>query len=118
MPTVSVVKINSSAEQVSTEEERFEIGENQTIFDAAEEENITMPHGCLAGSCGSCRVYVLEGAENINPPSLIEENTIKSIAADYREKDPASPFTNEKKIRLSCRAKINGKGNIKVSPFK
>lgn len=118
MPTVSVVKINSDGDQVLGPEQVFEVEENRTIFDVAEDNKVELPHGCLAGSCGSCRIFILEGAENISPPSVIEENTIKNIAADYKSQNIASPFGDEKKIRLSCRAKINGQGNIKISPFK
>lgn len=118
MPTVSVVKINSDGEQILGPEENFEANESQTIFDAAEDNKLNLPCGCLAGSCGSCRVFILEGSENLIAPSVIEENTLKNIAGDYKSKDPSSPFGNQSRIRLSCRAKLNGKGNVKLAPFK
>ena len=55
---------------------------------------------CKAGSCGSCKVRVLEGMENLEPPS--EE-----------EKAGLSTFGTAENERLLCIAKIkSGKGVI------
>lgn len=77
----------------------------QNLFQCFEEKGIKLPHGCLSGSCGSCRIEILEGNENLSEPSFIEQDTLKSLATEYKE---------EKKLRLSCRAKINGPVSFKI----
>ena len=52
-----------------------------------------------AGICGTCTVKVLEGAQNINPPSKNEQNTLRGKPADFR---------------LSCCAKVSGPISIKT----
>ncbi|KAJ1431821.1 hypothetical protein B484DRAFT_448182 [Ochromonadaceae sp. CCMP2298] len=54
-----------------------------------------------AGICGTCAVRVLEGMENINPPSKNEQNTLAGKADD---------------IRLSCCARVSGPISIKTKP--
>lgn len=76
-----------------------ECEKGQNLFQSFEENGIKLPHGCLSGSCGSCRIEILEGEENLSEPSFIEQDTLKSLASEYND---------EKKLRLSCRAKING----------
>lgn len=71
----------------------------QNLFQSFEEKGIKLPHGCLSGSCGSCRIEIIAGEENLSEPSFIEEDTLKSLASEY---------SSEKKLRLSCRAKVNG----------
>ncbi|MBD65164.1 MAG: hypothetical protein CME62_08155 [Halobacteriovoraceae bacterium] len=97
MPTVSIKNLNES---VTTEN-------NKTIFDALEEENIELSHGCLAGSCGACRVFILEGAENLSEPSEVESNTLASLMANYK-RIHGEDFFEGKTLRLACRAKIKG----------
>lgn len=75
--------------------------ENEIIFDGFDSQGEKLPHGCLAGSCGACRIEILEGSENLKPPSSIEKNTIESIKASN------SNF-NEKIIRLACRTRVLG----------
>lgn len=50
---------------------------------------------CKAGACGSCKVKVLEGAENLEPPSEDEKNGLATFDAAPNE-------------RLLCLAKIKG----------
>lgn len=111
MPSVSICEKdeeNSSEKCVSLE--------NQCVlFDGLDNQGITLPHGCLAGSCGSCRIEVLEGEENLSPPSAVERDTLSHIRDEYEEKY-GKEFLEGKTIRLSCRAKILG--NVKIRPLK
>ena len=75
MPTVSIKDKNKS----------FGVEENSIVFDALETQNYELPHGCLAGSCGACRVVNSKGAENLKPPSEIEKNTEKRSKRIIRE---------------------------------
>jgi len=85
----------------------FEVKENDILFDALDNQGEQLPHGCLAGSCGACRINVIKGAENLKMPSEIEKNTIESIRQNYeRIHGPGS--ADDKNIRLSCRARVLG----------
>ncbi len=76
-----------------------EISQEKNIFQAFEEKQLSLPHGCLAGSCGSCAIEILEGEQYLSEPGTIEKNTIESIQKSHRPEFP---------IRLSCRAKARG----------
>ena len=98
MPTVSV-------KLVTGEEYQLNANENEIIYDACERQGLKLPHGCLAGSCGTCRCYILSGNENLSPPSAVEEDTLKHLTEKYAEKY-GNGFLQGKTIRLSCRCKI------------
>jgi ferredoxin len=108
MPKVSL--------KIDQENQDFEIEENEILYHGIEKQGVELPHGCLAGSCGSCRILVLEGDENLGPPSYIEGDTISHLTKEY-EKKFGTEFLKDKVIRLSCRAKIK-KGSVKISPLK
>lgn len=99
MPTVSVILQDS--------EKTIEISGTDTIFNELDDKDLKLPAGCLSGSCGTCKIEVLEGAENLKEPSAVEKNTIESIQETY-------PNLKEKTIRLSCRAKATG--DVKIKP--
>jgi ferredoxin len=76
------------------------------------EQGKELPHGCLAGSCGACKIEVIEGKNNLKLCSTIEQNTIDAIIEEYNEKLGPEELKS-KCIRLSCRAKTNGSITIK-----
>ncbi len=96
---------------IKNKETIIEINENETIFDAADRQGVELPHGCLSGSCGACRVFVLEGDENFKDPSYVEQNTIENIK-DHMKLNSSND--KERKIRLTCRAKVLGNVKIEV----
>src|SRR5690606_21364619 len=102
MPTVSVT--------IEGQLKEIEVEEGKTLYDELEKRGVVLPHGCLAGSCGSCKVEVLAGAQNLAPPSAIEANTLASITENLGAEKVAG-----KTIRLSCRAKV--KGDVTIRPF-
>lgn len=110
MPTVLVAKAASSDER-----EEFQVKEGEILFDQLDAQGKTLPHGCLAGSCGSCRIEVIEGAENLSEPGAIETDTLKALQKSYTEKYGAE-FIADKTLRLSCRARVNG--NVKICAIK
>ena len=55
---------------------------------------------CKSGSCGSCKVKVLEGMENLEAPSDIEQGGLATFGTDPAE-------------RLPCVCKVK-KGKVKV----
>ena len=44
----------------------FEVRNNSAISDVADEKNASLPFGCREGQCGTCRVMVIKGMENLN----------------------------------------------------
>ncbi|MDC1174614.1 2Fe-2S iron-sulfur cluster-binding protein [Bacteriovoracaceae bacterium] len=117
MPTVSLMKTNLNGE--STDETEFEVSatEGSTIYDEVDNGGQELPHGCLAGSCGSCRILVIEGEEHLSSPSAIEKDTLSHIEKTYKE-NFGDEFLAGKTIRLSCRAKIMQDGNVKIAKLK
>jgi ferredoxin len=95
--------------------ETYELDSEQLIYDGLELKGHELPHGCLAGSCGACRIEILEGSENIKAPSAIESNTLEAIRENY-EKINGEGSLNGKTIRLACRSRILG--DIKIKPFR
>ncbi len=93
----------------------FEVEENEVVFDALDNAGEKLPHGCLAGSCGACRIEIIEGSDNLKPASAIENNTIEAIVESYERKHGEGACQG-KNIRLACRARVLG--DIKFKSFK
>lgn len=83
------------------ESTEYQIEDGLTIFDAVQDQGKTLPHGCLSGSCGSCRIQIIEGVDNLCKPGIIEENTIEAISEEH-------PEVAQGHVRLACRAKVSG----------
>ncbi len=92
----------------------FEVAPERILYEALADQGLELPHGCLAGSCGACRIHVESGAENLQPPGAIEQNTIDALLKDYREKK-GEGFVTHLRVRLSCRAKV--KGDVVIRPL-
>jgi len=95
--------------KLENEKRSFQVNCEEAAYDQLESQGLKLPSGCLAGSCGTCRVEVLSGEEFLAAPGAIESNTIIAVAAEYN---------GQKKIRLSCRMKIKSDGEITISPLK
>ncbi len=117
MPTVSVCEMNENNTLDDKNADNYEVNEGEILFDELEKQEFKLPHGCLAGSCGSCRVWVIEGAEQLKEPSAIEQNTIEAITQTYNE-TVGEDFLKDKVLRLSCRARIQGNGKIVIAALK
>jgi ferredoxin len=109
MPTVSVNDLKNSTSS------EYTVNEGEVLFDALDAQGTVLPHGCLAGSCGSCRILVLSGDEHLSPMSAIEKDTIEHIKASYIQRE-GEAFLEGKILRLSCRARVLG--NCEIAPFK
>ena len=97
---------------LSSKNQSFEVEEGKVLYDALADLGEDLPHGCLAGSCGACRIIIESGAENLKAPSSIEQNTIEAIKENYRKTKP-DMNVDELEIRLSCRARVLGDVTIK-----
>lgn len=114
MPTVSVVEIDDSGNEIEGSEKNFQVDTGDVIFDALDNKGCKLPHGCLSGSCGSCRIMVIDGENNLANMSVIESNTVNSIVEDYKSSN--IEYVKGKPVRLSCRARVNG--DIKITALK
>ena len=71
----------------------------KTLLSIAIEMGVVISHVCGGdGACGTCRIEVVEGAENLSPPA--PDETYKEIEAPYR---------------LSCQARLLGDVVVKVA---
>jgi ferredoxin len=93
----------------------FEVNSGEILYDSLADRGEELPHGCLSGSCGACRVEVVTGKENLLPPGIIETNTLDALKDEFL-KTRGLNFLQNKEIRLSCRAKING--DVCIIPIK
>lgn len=93
----------------------FDVNDGEILYDSLYDRGYELPHGCLSGSCGACRIEVLEGKEHLLPPGIIESNTIEALKDEFKNVH-GEAFIQNKEIRLSCRAKV--KGDVTVRPIK
>jgi ferredoxin len=93
----------------------FEVAEGEVLYDSLCDRGEQLPHGCLSGACGACRVEITSGEEQLAPPGAIEEDTIKALKMEFT-KLHGPEFVMNKVIRLSCRAKVLG--NVTFTPIK
>jgi 2Fe-2S ferredoxin len=71
----------------------------KTVLSCALEMGVKISHVCGGdGACGTCRIEVVEGWNNLTPPTPDET---------YKELDPPH--------RLSCQAKLIGDAIVKVA---
>jgi len=76
-----------------------EFPSSKTLLSCAIEMGIRISHVCGGdGACGTCRVEVVEGENNLTPPT--PDETYKEIEPPYR---------------LSCQAKLTGDVIVKVA---
>ncbi len=95
-------------------EKIFEVKDGEVIYDALSDRGEDLPHGCLAGSCGACRIDVIEGMDNLAPPTFIENNTLEAIREEFTQKH-GKDFLTGKNLRLACRARV--KGDVVIKPI-
>lgn len=100
---------------ISDTDKTFEVNKGEILYDSLYERGHELPHGCLSGSCGACRIDVISGKENLMPAGVIENNTIESLKEEFK-KLHGEEFVNSIEIRLSCRAKVLG--DVKICPIK
>lgn len=74
-----------------------------SLLHVLEENKIPIEAGCRMGMCGSDPITVLEGHENLSPPSADEKETINRLNLTEN-------------CRMSCCARIRGNVSISLKP--
>lgn len=99
----STEKISLTVVGPNGEENTASAAAGSTILAASGNLRRPIASGCAQGDCGTCRVEVLEGSENLTEQTERERNTLAS------NKHPLS-------YRLACRTEIEH-GSCKVRAF-
>jgi ferredoxin len=91
---------------------KYQVSRDETIFEGLQKNDYELPHGCLSGGCGACRVEILKGKENLAEPVGAEKVTLgplrDNMARIYGDE------VKNKTYRLACQAKvISGEVEIK-----
>jgi ferredoxin len=81
---------------VLVNEKKIPITDGGILLNELEKHDINLPSGCLAGSCGVCKVEIHTGAKNLSAPGAVELDTLLHFQ------------DNNKTYRLACRAKVLG----------
>jgi ferredoxin len=70
---------------------------------------------CLGnGLCGTCRVNIVKGMENVSPMGVMEKIKFHNPIPDPL---PALQYIgNEDKLRLSCQTLVNGDVEVETAP--
>ena len=73
----------------------IEVPQGAMFLDVCQERGAPHEFGCTVGSCGTCRLEIVSGAENVPPPTSEELETVEMC-------------TNAPGARLGCQLKILG----------
>ena len=85
--------------------ERVEVAQGMTVLHAAIRNGVDLAHYCGGNcSCGSCRIIVLAGAENLSKPQ-------------QREALVLGPGRLKGGERLGCQARIAGPVQIRIPDY-
>lgn len=79
----------------TSEDVEVDCDEGISLVDIASEVDCDITFGCKSGSCGTCRVRIVDGQENLSPPSREEKDFLDGFGAHPQE-------------RLGCQLKILG----------
>lgn len=84
----------------SLEDMDVEVPHGSTFLDVVEASGADVTFGCRNGTCGTCRVRIDQGAENLSPMNREERDFLGSIEAAPDE-------------RLGCQLCI--RGDVRIS---
>jgi ferredoxin len=68
------------------------------------------------GLCGTCRVNIVKGMENLNPLTFKEKVKFKYIGLPPDPIPMMAYIGNEDKMRLACMCKVNGDIEVESTP--
>lgn len=84
----------------TSEDLEVDVDEGIALVDVAAEVDCDITFGCKSGSCGTCRVRVVAGKENLSPAGKEEADFLADFGAHPDE-------------RLGCQVKIHGDCKIR-----
>ncbi|SMO49971.1 2Fe-2S iron-sulfur cluster-binding protein [Melghirimyces algeriensis] len=87
--------------KIGTQEKSFQCDEGENLLYEATTRSIMIPFNCTSGRCGTCRVRILEGRENL------------SEMGD-REALRLGDEQIEKGFRLACQLAVYGDVQVEV----
>lgn len=73
----------------------YEVPEGTAFIDFCQEHGVDHEFGCTVGSCGTCCLFLAAGADNVQPLTSEEQDTIDMVS-------------DQKGARLGCQMVING----------
>jgi ferredoxin len=101
---------------VANEKKEIEVPVGANLREALRKEGIDVYAGlarylnCFGhGSCGTCRVLVKKGMENLSDKGFLEKFTLKRMMATIGHED---------EMRLSCQCTVKGDCTVEVRPAK
>ncbi|MCL2448262.1 MAG: (2Fe-2S)-binding protein [Polyangiaceae bacterium] len=74
------------------------------LVDVCDEHDAPVPFSCRGASCGTCRIDVIEGGDQLELPRD-DELELLELMGD----DPA-------RCRLACQARLRGEGLVRIRP--
>jgi len=80
----------------------YEVAAGTSFLDACQANAAPHDFGCTVGSCGTCRLVIVEGAENVNPITDEETETVEMC-------------TSVEGARLGCQLVINGDVTVRAT---
>jgi len=78
-----------------------EVPDGTSLLEFCQENGAPHDFGCTVGSCGTCRLEIVEGAENVDPITGEERETVE-MSTDFEG------------ARLGCQLVI--RGDLSVRP--
>ena len=77
-----VFKRSKSSDSITfvlgSEERSVRLKSGKSILDLALENDIPLDHSCTAGTCGSCRIFILDAPSDFEPRGEVEQETAES----------------------------------------
>lgn len=111
----NVLLVDIKEDNSTKTNESYQVEGNSSLWSLLDSTGKSLPHGCLAGSCGACKILIIEGADQLKDPGPVEKDTIDHLAKRLLDKN-GDDFLDGKSLRLSCRAKFKeNSGDISIS---
>lgn len=86
--------------ETGTEAVRVEAGPGEALVDLCDQSRSPVPFSCRSASCGTCRIVVETGADQLDPPKDEELDVLDA----FGNKPP--------KMRLACQAKLSQRAQL------